>query len=147
MTPEDRFWLAAGTAARPRFAPDRRVRVVQNRSAILSNLAGVIPASLLFRSTDPGRAELMSRVAERVGLLAAGYGRSTYIIHPRIHQDSRSLVLRILRDFLGHRAVGEEGETVRLHVEIRAVLVSRPSLNVFGSKRYTVTGVDSLMWL
>ncbi len=40
-------------------------------------LAGVIPASLLLRSTGPGRAELMSRVAERVGLLAAGDGRSS----------------------------------------------------------------------
>jgi hypothetical protein len=38
-------------------------------------LAEVIPASLLSRSTDPGSAELMSRLAERVGLLAADAAR------------------------------------------------------------------------
>ena len=40
-------------------------------------LAGVIPASSLSWSTEPSRRKFRSRVAERVGLLAAGDGRSS----------------------------------------------------------------------
>jgi hypothetical protein len=45
--------------------------VVGLLGALRAALAGVIPASLLARSADPGRMKLMSQVAERVGLFAA----------------------------------------------------------------------------